>query len=118
MAKKKKTETDTPPGFEEALEELQGIVGRLEDGELGLEESLDQYERGTRLLRHCLGVLQNAEQRIELLTSMDENGNVETEPFDSSATLDQREQSAGRRKQNKAAEEKADPKSGRQLFGE
>ncbi len=118
MAKKKTTPNQEMPTFEEALSDLQTIVGQLEEGELGLEESLEQYEKGTGLLRHCFSVLQNAEQRIELLTGEDADGNLIAEPFDASATLDQREQSAGRRKQNKPASTKEDEDSGRNLFGE
>ncbi|HBN79440.1 MAG TPA: exodeoxyribonuclease VII small subunit [Planctomycetaceae bacterium] len=118
MAKKKTTPKQEMPSFEEALSDLQTIVGQLEEGELGLEESLEQYEKGTGLLRHCFSVLKNAEQRIELLTGEDAEGNLETEPFDASATLDQREQSAGRRKQNKSASPKEDEAAGRNLFGE
>ncbi|TWT62331.1 exodeoxyribonuclease VII small subunit [Rubinisphaera italica] len=118
MAKKKTTPKQEMPTFEEALSDLQTIVGQLEEGELGLEESLEQYEKGTGLLRQCFSVLKNAEQRIELLTGEDAEGNLETEPFDASATLDQREQSAGRRKQNKSASTKEDEAAGRNLFGE
>lgn len=54
--------------LEEALEDLEQIVGRLEDGKLSLEESLVLFERGIRLVRLCSSRLENAEQRIESLT--------------------------------------------------
>ena len=75
--------------FESALAELQAIVQRLEAGSLGLEESLVQFEEGTRLLRACYTVLQNAEQRVELLTGFSAEGEAETVPFDTTATIDQ-----------------------------
>jgi exodeoxyribonuclease VII small subunit len=54
--------------LEEALEDLEQIVGRLEDGKLPLEESLVLFERGIRLVRLCSSRLESAEQRIESLT--------------------------------------------------
>ena len=54
--------------LEEALEDLEQIVGRLEDGKLSLEESLVLFERGIRLVRLCSSRLESAEQRIESLT--------------------------------------------------
>jgi len=55
------------PTFEEALSALEGIVERLEKGELALEESLKLYEEGIRLSRICHGKLEEAEGRIEVL---------------------------------------------------
>ena len=54
--------------LEEALEDLEQIVGKLEDGKLSLEESLVLFERGIRLVRLCSSRLESAEQRIESLT--------------------------------------------------
>jgi exodeoxyribonuclease VII small subunit len=54
--------------LEEALEDLEQIVGKLEDGKLSLEESLILFERGIRLVRLCSTRLESAEQRIESLT--------------------------------------------------
>ena len=54
--------------MEEALEDLEQIVGRLEDGKLSLEESLVLFERGIRLVRLCSSRLESAEQKIESLT--------------------------------------------------
>jgi exodeoxyribonuclease VII small subunit len=61
------TPTDPPPSFEAALQRLEGIVQRLEKGELPLEESLVLYEEGVRLARLCHGKLEEAEGKIELL---------------------------------------------------
>jgi exodeoxyribonuclease VII small subunit len=57
-----------PKSFEDALEELEQILGQIEQGQVGLEESLAKYERGTFLIQHCRGVLQGAEKQIELLS--------------------------------------------------
>lgn len=54
--------------LEEALDDLEQIVGKLEDGKLSLEESLALFERGIRLVRLCGSRLESAEQRIESLT--------------------------------------------------
>jgi exodeoxyribonuclease VII small subunit len=51
--------------FEQAIKELTGIVGKIEQGEIALQDSLQQYERGMALIKHCREILQKAEQRIE-----------------------------------------------------
>ncbi len=55
------------PSFEEALERLEGIVDRLEQGDLELEDALGAFEKGVRLTRRCAGQLEDAERRIEVL---------------------------------------------------
>ena len=55
------------PSFEGALEELESIVERMEEGELSLDESLKLYERGMDLTRRCQKALDGAEQRIRTL---------------------------------------------------
>lgn len=57
--------------FEAALEELEGLVERMEEGDLSLEESLKTYERGIELSRACQKSLNAAEQRIQILTEKD-----------------------------------------------
>lgn len=54
--------------FEKAMKRLEDIVEQLEDGQLDLEKSLQLFEEGIQLARHCAGKLQEAEQKIELLT--------------------------------------------------
>lgn len=89
MAKKKarsgKANESSEPGFEDALEELHGVVRELEEGELPLEESLQRFERGIALLRICRERLEKAEQQIQLLTGLGPEG-AETAPFDADAT--------------------------------
>lgn len=53
--------------FEAAVAEIEGIVARIETGELSLEESLAAYRRGAELLRHCQGRLDDAEQQLRVL---------------------------------------------------
>ena len=65
--------------FEAALEELEGLVERMEEGDLSLEESLKTYERGIALSRACQKSLDAAEQRIQILTEKD--GAAQAEDF-------------------------------------
>ena len=51
--------------FEQAIKELTGIVGKIEQGEIALQDSLQQYEKGMALIKHCRKILQEAEKRIE-----------------------------------------------------
>ncbi len=53
--------------FEESLDELEQIVGKLEEGDMALEESLALFERGVKLSRDCRDRLIKAERRIEVL---------------------------------------------------
>lgn len=71
-------DTDTL-SFEKALEELERLVERMEEGELTLEESLRTYERGIYLSRACQRALDQAEQRIQVLTEQD--GQAATTPL-------------------------------------
>lgn len=67
--------------FEQAVQQLQQMVERMEDEQLGLEEAVACYEQGVALLRHCMTLLRKAEQRIVLLTGVDEEGNPIVEPL-------------------------------------
>ena len=55
--------------FERAIEELETIVKRLEDGKVPLEESVAIYERGEALKRRCEELLRQAEARVEKITT-------------------------------------------------
>ena len=65
--------------FEKALKELEALVERLETGDLSLEESLKDFERGVALARNCQKALADAEQKVKLLTSR--NGETELQAF-------------------------------------
>ncbi len=65
--------------FEEAIKELTGIVGKIEQGEIPLQDSLEQYEKGMSLIKHCRAILQEAEKRIEKI-SKEEDTEQNTEP--------------------------------------
>ena len=68
--------------FEKAIEELESIVKRLEEGKVPLEESVAIYERGETLKRRCEELLKQAEARVEKIT-LDASGKPKgTEPLD------------------------------------
>lgn len=64
----KKTPPAAPADFEQALAELESLVERMEQGELSLEASLQEFERGIALARQCQQALQQAEQKVRMLT--------------------------------------------------
>lgn len=68
--------------FEEALKELEGIVGRLEQGSVPLEESIAIYERGDALRNHCDGLLKAAEAKVEKIRVSAEGKAEGAEPLD------------------------------------
>jgi exodeoxyribonuclease VII small subunit len=105
-------------GFEDALERLEEIVHSLEEGDIGLNESLARYEEGIKLLRQSYDLLQRAERRIELLSGVDAEGDAVTQPFDDTATIDQDE--PGKRRTRRRPPPKASPESGvpDPLFGD
>jgi exodeoxyribonuclease VII small subunit len=66
--------------FESAMQELEELVERLEQGELPLEESLAAFERGVQLTRTCQTALREAEQKVEIL--LKKAGEPAIEDFD------------------------------------
>jgi len=66
-----KNPKDAPPGLETALKELEVLIEHMEAGELSLEESLQCFERGTALARHCQQALDAAEQKVQILLEAD-----------------------------------------------
>jgi exodeoxyribonuclease VII small subunit len=84
-----KNKPDTTPveqlSFEVALKELEGIVSRLEQGEVDLEDSIALYERGQALKIHCEKKLKAAESRLEKIVHGGGNA-TGSEPLDLSQT--------------------------------
>lgn len=68
--------------FEDALKQLEDIVGRLESGRVELEESISIYERGAALKAHCEKKLKDAEARIEKIVLGPGGAPAATEPLD------------------------------------
>ena len=77
MAKKIPAKTD----FEASLKELEGLVEKMEQGDLSLEDSLSHFERGVQLSRSCQQALKAAEQKVEIL--LKKNGQEDITRFDS-----------------------------------
>ncbi|MFO7906855.1 MAG: exodeoxyribonuclease VII small subunit [Planctomycetota bacterium] len=85
--------------FEQAMAKLDETVSRLEDGELGLDESLLEYERGIKYLKQCYSRLERAQRKIELLAGIGEDGEARGTPFDESElSLEEKQASRGRRR--------------------
>jgi len=107
-SKKSDDGASSVPSFEQSLEELQQIVDELEDGSLGLADSMQRFEQGIKLLRSGYGMLEEAEQKIELLTGVDDEGNPLTKPFDATSTIDKPDTSKPRRKRKKTPQRSKD----------
>lgn len=67
--KKTKAAPAEQPDFESAIAELESLVQRMESGELSLEDSLREFERGVQLTRLCQDQLKAAEHRVKLLAA-------------------------------------------------
>ncbi|MCX7923258.1 MAG: exodeoxyribonuclease VII small subunit [Clostridia bacterium] len=66
--------------FEEAINELEGIVERLESGELTLDESIELFQNGIELSKYCTKKLDEVEKKISILIE-DEKGEIREETF-------------------------------------
>lgn len=74
MATKSKSKPPAPPNpekmsFEQATEELDRIVERIESGEIGLQDSLKQRKRGDELIQRCRAILDQAEQELKTISA-------------------------------------------------
>lgn len=68
----------TNKSYETAVTELEQILSQLENNDLPLEEAIKQFESGVSLIKHCQGILQHTEQKIQGLTQSDNNLNSES----------------------------------------
>ena len=66
--------------FEQALSELEAIAEQIEQGKIGLEESIDKYERGMALVKQCRDMLSTAEHKIQQL-QRSADGALKATPF-------------------------------------
>lgn len=98
----KNNDDDERISFEDALRDVERIVGQLEGGEAGLGESLDLYAAGVKRLKECHELLNAAERRISLLSGFDAEGNPITEPFGDSPdeTLEAKQKARARRRKS------------------
>ena len=81
MAKPKNLQDFERMSFEDALEELKGIVSRLESGEGKLDEAIGAYARGAELKRHCEKKLREAQEQIDKI-SLGPDGDITSETFE------------------------------------
>ena len=70
--------------FEEALKQLEKIVTDVEEGKIGLEQAIEKYEQGMKLIQHCRTILDTAEKRIETITKQAEPPSDSSVPHQSS----------------------------------
>ncbi len=91
MAEKKNKDDVSKLGFEDSIVRLKAIVEMIEQGKIPLQDSLEKYEQGMLLIKHCRDILQKAEKRIEKIT---------------------KEQSGGAPSDDAESESEPDPKSG------
>lgn len=82
MAGKKK-----PDQFEDAIKKLQGIVEKLERGDLPLEEAMEGFTEGMQLAKFCHQKLEEAENKVQLLLKEQQKG-CETAPFPDPSAVD------------------------------
>ena len=80
MNKENKNTDIEKMSFEKAMDELETIVSDLENGSIELEESIERYQRGVQLKKHCDQKLKEANMKIDQI-EIDKNGNVSEKPF-------------------------------------
>ena len=76
-SKKSTSKKIKPLDFEKALKELESLVETMEQGEISLEDSLKQFERGVDLTRQCQTALKEAEQKVQILINKSEQAELE-----------------------------------------
>ena len=79
MSKTAKNDDIKAMSFEQALAELEQIVGRLESGEAKLDDAISAYERGAALKQHCEARLREAQDKVEKIR-LAADGSVSAEP--------------------------------------
>lgn len=70
--------------FEKNLKTLEDIVEKMSDEKLSLNEALKSFEKGMQMVKKCREDLNKAEQKVEKLIKVYEDGKIETEPFNTS----------------------------------
>ena len=75
---KKTTAKAAPADFEQALNELEELVEKMEQGELSLEQAMADFQRGIELSRSCQETLKAAEQKVQILMEQGDKGQLST----------------------------------------
>ncbi len=76
------SQSEQEPSFEQSLAQLEAIVKAIEEGKIGLEDSITQYETGMKLILHCRAVLANAEAKVQQL-NLGQDGKLTPGPMPS-----------------------------------
>ena len=94
-----------------AITALEQVVSDLEQGQLGLGESLARYEQGVKHLKQCYQLLENAEKKIAYLRGVDADGNPVTEPYEDEGgdSLIDKSEARGRRRSKTPTQQDAAP---------
>ncbi len=72
-----KKQNGTATNFESSISELEQLVIKMESGELSLDDSLEQFQRGVELTRHCQQLLENARLTVEKLSDPEDQSSAE-----------------------------------------
>ena len=80
-----KQDADKKLTFEQALAQLESIVSAIEEGKIGLQGAISEYEKGMRLIKYCRSILAEAEGKIQQLQLAD-NGGISTGPIEPPAS--------------------------------
>lgn len=81
MNRKTKSSNKTQsPDLETAMSEINTLINQMEQGNLSLEHSLEHFERGIHLIKHCQKILQDAEQKVQIL--IQNNGQDNLQPYE------------------------------------
>ena len=75
------TKKNLKPDLETSLEEITALIEQMEKGDLTLEQSLTSFERGVSLIKHAQKILQEAEQKVQILIK--NNGEDKLEDYES-----------------------------------
>lgn len=95
MAAKAKKNDIAKLSFEDSIKGLKTIVDKIEQGEIALQDSLQQYEQGMALIQHCRDILQKAEKRIEKFSKPQEAETETTEEDEGAEEIDEDADDAG-----------------------
>lgn len=77
---KNRGKSEKLPDLENSLSEINKLIENMEKGDLSLEDSLNKFERGIQLIKHCQKVLQDAEQKVQIL--MQKNNKEELSTYE------------------------------------
>ncbi len=105
MNNKSKADCDDPQSFEQSFARIEVIVKELEQGTLGLDESLAAYQEAVRHMKYCQNKLREVSRSVELMQAVESDGSYESTPFDDSE-IDLQEKAANRSARRSAGAKK------------